>query len=1159
MNRQSAAGPSGIASWESRQAGAAERPLPILVLPDAGRPDLSYVLPQVPQLARDSADRPVFSLSLVLSRRPGPEDASIFPLIQSGSVAFDLTLGLPDDVLNDTVLLLFARRADFWLVKRTSESGEPALAETTGSGAGVRVGLGAQLGQAAAQGVLVALQSGESGLSLACRVTYRTAESRLVIHLYVRWAAVYDYLNAHVDRSGSFSRVSLQGHLLVMVRNGALKAWRVKPNGLETDLTEAEAPALLEAFLKVGGTLLKSATPGLDPADPAIRYTLRARPDEAFSLDLHLSVTTANEASKDLDAPLEAVIGGALEGQDAEGFIHLTYVDPGSRGGMQPVPRRMRSGPPTRDFPEGGRGVPSDLAAVEGNVVSMTRALTPDSTLRPAAYTLLASDAVRLHAWPAQAFVVDNLAVGRINDGFVDPGDLDPSLHLPSVDDPGAALWVDSEDLSRFWYPPEFSLVQPDPSGDPDSSPFQLTFHEAGHDSQGRPVLEGEAMFTLRRGISAATQAALQARGNPLAQPVRTIGLSVVLSLPVRDSSGQLRQIDLPASVDDHGETIAARVALLNEYVRVAYGDLAIAGFQPNRAQLKVAYTFEAMVPAQEVNLRLQYAGKIAQTLVVYTPVQPGEFGGRPYMDASRVAYRSPAADLVFRREAPLAAFGNGRKSGPSAPGTPPPVRSSQVPRPVNSMVINAVALNTTATQPKLETMAIAHSGIVGATPVRPEMESAIRLQDLLKRRRSAWQILGRSAALDAFFPCTSLGVFYRQDLGDRMTSIGCQDSFSLGQTAFKLYELIDDAALASPLYNVYRSLSQPGRFLILPSIYRITRYAPSEGERAYRPAVYLYSSLDAENEANNRCVVMATLQPDLSPWVRKDLEGKLARLHHSPVMQYITEIDSQLTYTWSLSGGSASIQPQAAKLWDSFQVTLSTDLAGGLQLQAMLAHSGVSAGVSFKLADGTILQSSLVLDLTGLTGPWAGGPLETALHGTKATLTNHIERGVNVSDLEAYAADRSSQAVRVDRLLAAGESATIDLPFEAAEAYPVYTLQPGGPADLTEISSFVENIHTNVVFVNLISYANHNLKRLDLRARLKEAPGSETDVPISEDQPVGEAAFILPLTTYLGARTLQFQVTKTDNSDAVTATAWLEWDLTTLGNVVSLTWSLIT
>jgi hypothetical protein len=1156
MNRQPAAGPSGIASWGARQVGTAERPLPILTLPDAGRPDLSYVLPQVPQLARDSADRPVFSLSLVLSGRPGPEDDSIFPLIHSGSVALDLTLGLPDDLLNDTVLPLFARRADFRLVKRTGESGEPALAETSGSGAGVRVGLGAQLDQATAQGVLIALQGGESGLSLACRVTYRTAESRLVIHLYGRWAAVYDYLNAHIDLSGTFSRASLQGHLFEMVQNGALKAWLVKPGGIEVDLTAAEAPALLEVFLKVGVVLLKNDTPWLDPSDPAIRYSLSARPDDALTLDLRMSATTPAEASKDLDAPLEAVIGGVLAGQDAESFIHLTYVDPGSRGGMQTAPRRMRSGPPTRDFPEGGRGAPIALAAVEGNVVSMTRALTPDSTLRPAAYTLLASDAVRLHAVQAQAFAVDNLALGRIRGGG--GGLVDPSPpNLPTVEDPGAALWVDQADTNRFWYPPEFSLVQPDPSADPDSSSFQLTFHEAGHDSQGRPILEGEALFTLKRGMSAATQAALHTRGGggegPAVLPVPTNGLSVVLSLPVRDSSGQLQQIDLPANVDDHNETTTARVALLNEYVRVAYGDLAIAGFQPNQAQLKVAYTFEAMVPAQEEDLRLQYAGKIAQTLVVYTPVQPGEFGGRPYMDASRVAYRSPAADLVFRREAPLAAVGNGEKSDPSAPGTPPPVRSSQVLRSVNPMV-----LNTTATQPKLETLAVAHSGMVAATLVRPEMESAIRLQDLLQRRRYAWQIQGRSAALDVFFPCTSLGTFYRQDLGDRMTSIGCQDSFSLGQTAFKLYELIDDSALASPQYKVYRSLSQPGRFLIVPSTYRITRYAPSEGERAYRPAIYLFSSLDAQNEANNRCVVMATLQPDLSLWVRKDLEGKLASLHHSPVMQYITEIDSQLTYTWSLSGASASIQPQAAKLWDSFQVTLSTDLAGGLQLQAMLAHSGVSAGVSFKLADGTILQSSLVLDLTNLTGPWAGGPLEVALHGTKATLTNHIERGVNVSDLEAYAADRSSQGVRVDRLLAAGESVTIDLPFEAVEAYPVYALQPGGPADLTEISSFVENIHTNVVFVNLISYANHNLKRLDLRARLKEAPGSETDVSISEDQPVGEAAFVLPLTTYLGARTLQFQVTKTDNSKAVTSTAWLEWDLTTRGNVVSLIWSLI-
>src|SRR5262249_26479748 len=154
-------------------------------------------------------------------------------------------------------------------------------------------------------------------------------------------------------------------------------------------------------------------------------------------------VTTANEASKDLDAPLEAVIGGALEEQDAESFIHLTYVDPGSRDGMQPVPRRMRSAPPTRELPEGGRGVPIDLAAVEGRVASVTRALTPDSTVRTAAYTLLASDAVRPQAGSAHAFVADNLSLGKFHGVLDDPGAFEPpQLHLPTVEDPGAALWV---------------------------------------------------------------------------------------------------------------------------------------------------------------------------------------------------------------------------------------------------------------------------------------------------------------------------------------------------------------------------------------------------------------------------------------------------------------------------------------------------------------------------------------------------------------------------------------------------------------------------------------------------------------------------------------------------------------------------------------------
>jgi hypothetical protein len=300
-------------------------------------------------------------------------------------------------------------------------------------------------------------------------------------------------------------------------------------------------------------------------------------------------------------------------------------------------------------------------------------------------------------------------------------------------------------------------------------------------------------------------------------------------------------------------------------------------------------------------------------------------------------------------------------------------------------------------------------------------------------------------------------------------------------------------------------------------------------------------------------------LQPEMPFWVRKDLELKLRRLYHTPQLQYITEIDSELSYSWAIGGGLSSIEPVAAKLWDSFQVTLSTDLAGGLQLHSMLTLSGISAQARFKLTDGTVLSTSLMLNLSNITGPWGDGPLQILLEGTQAILTNRVEAGVNVADLLIYSASAAKESIKVDRLLAPGDSVTIELPFLPIETYPVYSIQSGGPAaELREVTGFIEDIRTNVVFVNLINYANHSLLRLDLRMKIKEAPGTETEIPISEEDPVGEASFNLPLTTYLRSRTVEYQITKTHKSGSVASTVWLEWDLASRGNVIGLTWDLI-
>jgi hypothetical protein len=123
--------------------------------------------------------------------------------------------------------------------------------------------------------------------------------------------------------------------------------------------------------------------------------------------------------------------------------------------------------------------------------------------------------------------------------------------------------------------------------------------------------------------------------------------------------------------------------------------------------------------------------------------------------------------------------------------------------------------------------------------------------------------------------------------------------------------------------------------------------------------------------------------------------------------------------------------------------------------------------------------------------------------------------------------------------------------------AYTRYSIPTADPASLAEINSFVEDIHTNVVFLNLVDYARHGLKRLDIETRIKSMPDSYT-VSFVEGQRIGDRDFILPLTTFLTNRVLQFQVSKTYASGQTEIKPWQDWDLTTAGNVVSIIWPLI-
>jgi hypothetical protein len=197
---------------------------------------------------------------------------------------------------------------------------------------------------------------------------------------------------------------------------------------------------------------------------------------------------------------------------------------------------------------------------------------------------------------------------------------------------------------------------------------------------------------------------------------------------------------------------------------------------------------------------------------------------------------------------------------------------------------------------------------------------------------------------------------------------------------------------------------------------------------------------------------------------------------------------------------------------------------------------------------------SNLALD-TQITGPWQGGPVEVRLEGASATLTNHSEQTINTFDLVSRRGAQTAQHLAVDLALAPGESRQAALSAPAAEAYVTYAVEAGG-LTLRQIGVFVEDIVTNVIFVNLVDYGNHGLARLRIAARLKDT--SNVYVVDVEERQSATVDLTLALTTYVENQILQFQLTKTPLTGDASITAWHDWDLGVQGNVVSITQELI-
>jgi hypothetical protein len=725
----------------------------------------------------------------------------------------------------------------------------------------------------------------------------------------------------------------------------------------------------------------------------------------------------------------------------------------------------------------------------------------------------------------AHALAVSDIAIrppGRlqhwaVNDMVVSVAPAGDALQsLPIIDGDGE-LWPDRIDGSQYWYAPEFAVAEPTLPVVASTSPFLFSFRTVGHDAQGRPGLEATIRITLRGAMSAAAKTAWEAQGQPTAKPVPTNGLAVSLLIPYRDERGQpANQLISAVEVAASEGGVVATFGLTDQWARLAYGALSVAGFQAGPPKVQFSYIFPAYVPISEGDGRINWGGKIAtvngfERLTLAQPLDPGRFAVQPVDVRSAVGAAVVDEALLASKAGPM--FASGRLN-----------------------MVHAAS-------------------VVAVHPILVEPVQVIRPKTYGIRTQ------GRSGDVDVLIPCATYGGVYVQaadaSAGDTAgnTEVGCRDAWTLGQVQLKLYEPVTvDIGVADPGFTVYRSLQVPGRFLMLPKAYTITRFEPSD-TRAYRPALYMYSSVDAVHPEKSSCIVMATLRPAVMPANRRALLDALrAKLHPTPSIEWPTELAVDPRYQWAIATGGASsaqVVPAVAKTPEGFQVSLATGIDGILQLKAILETGGITAAVSFPFADGTTPQSSLVIDLGRIDGPWEAGAVDATASGGNSTVTNRVERAADVAEVLAYRGTTRSGAVPLEKRLAAGESASLSIPAEADTALPRYTLV-AGPTTINEVRTFIEDIYTDVVFVSTIDLAGAGLTGLTVEARIVGVAGTSS-ADLDTTVTSARVGFVLPLTTYLAEPTLQYRVLAKGTDGTTVPGTWHDWRLDSLGNVVEI------
>lgn len=1154
-----AMGPGAGARWQTVQApyianpSQSQQPRAVLLAADVGNERVDgtgqarvyHALPEHPFVSRDSGRRPVFSLTLILSRMPAVHEDSVHHLIQQGIVSFDLRLQLPAAVLAAVssapelvhnggavdVRQLFVRQARFKLHDKD------ALITTASSTAGTVAGasLQATLDREQALELLAALDGGATSLRLTSEVTYRVSGTTRR-RLSGDWLDIYDFVAQRINAAEPVTRNQVHGLFDQMVGSGVLVT---NTNGA------GPSTRLFDAFMRQSIIILERRTPHLLSVDPQNTYTLRARPNAGFRLQHEEEFSGDSLEALTIATPIATLLNGLLEGQDRDAFIKLVVFSAGGSenngsGGLVVPPRPQRfvdhGGPRWAGDPETRRSPahPSDekiaMAMTDGALQSVALRLRPEMASAAAAngnaQTMIASGVAKVVS-NSGAQVGRNRIDWELNDWRVANKTKERLQHLPVVENPGDPIWPDRIDANKFWYAPVFELLRPALDEDPSRSPFRFSFRRVGETGSG-PALEGEIQFTLRRAMSNRTLEALRARRNPSASPVPTKNLAVSLVLPfINSDDNALTRHTCPCEVSFDGDNVIAKVVLATNWVRIAYTVLSNPSASREPARLSIAFAYEAYTKKlRHSNVNLVFGNKAAKIPLVFSDAQRQRIQDEMFLDASTATLNFAHGAVVFKREERgdlLTA-----RARPRPPGEIIEIEDEPRPRP----------------RPR-------PGGPVANPPVQPEVDVSEILESTLARRT-----LLRQEQHDTVFACNVFGAFYRDTSDGDDVAVGCRQALELGQVSYRRYEhlpQLDTAVNGEPVFQVFRSLQQPGRFLVLPARYAFTRHAP-ESPDAYKPRMLVYR--DTSRATNAPIVFIADLEPDIDLYLRRNLDLKLAQLARKPIVEYPTAIESTMDLRFH---AMESTPVTTVRGPDSFSVSISANADTDWPLLiTRLQTGGVLGQVTFKLGDGSELSSQLTMDLRRITGPWSSGAVTVEKVGNAVRLTNRIDRPVSVHDLMVVS-DGRSRLIPIERVIAAQVAETIAVePLPApVELYPVY-ITPSTPEALKEIPNAIERIHVNVPFLNLILFSAHNLTLMNVLVRRAGSDASELIQFTATSDTSVDFDLQLPLTEHVAEPTIQLRIVKTFSNGTTAVKEWFDWNLTKEGFVVSLTWDFV-